>query len=215
MVRTDVGTATIQDAHVHVGARVRLCAPSPHLELRVETGTVVRPDVWDGYYIVRLDVPAVLHHDPDPPQEQLEVAEAADNLEALGETERSPLAVLAFFPCEQVERRADGAILVHPLEGGDAPDYPAGMNVTLYGRFTGAPGGYAIDLVLVSLETGDEWALGRAGIVVDDPSEVGDFAHRANLSFPRPGRYQLQFRANGRLLAAHPWRALRADTPAA
>ena len=214
MTSTGLDTTVIDDAHVHLGARVRLRAPSSQLELRVDTGTVVRPDVWDGYYIVRLDAPAILHHDPDPPAEMLEVVEAADNLEWLGTIVPSSLTVLAFVPCERVERDAAGTILVHPLEGGDASGYPAGMAITLYGRFTGAPGGHAIDLVLVALDTGEEWSLGRAGIVVDDRGEVGDFLYPAMVSFPHPGSYEFQFRTNGRLLAAHPWRALESDEAA-
>ncbi len=81
---TDIdAAATIDDAHISIGARVRLRAPSSFLELRSDTGTILRPDVWDGYYIVGLDAPAVLHHDPDPPVEVTEVAEAADNLDVL------------------------------------------------------------------------------------------------------------------------------------
>ena len=84
MTDTDLA-ATIDDGHISIGARVRLRAPSSFLELRADTGTVLRPDVWDGYYIVWLDAPAVLHHDPDPPREVLEVAEAADNLDIVTE----------------------------------------------------------------------------------------------------------------------------------
>ena len=213
MAQTDAQTR-IDDAHIAIGARVRLRAPSSFLELRADTGTVVRPDVWDGYYIVRLDAPAVLHHDPDPPAEVLDVAEAADNLDALGTIEPSPLSVAAFFPCERAELAEGGRLLVRPMEGGEATDFPAGMDLTLYGRFAGVPGGYAVDLMLVSLDTGEEWSLATAGIVVEDPDEVGDFARPVQVSFPREGRYQFQFRANGRLLAAHPWRALRSGAAA-
>jgi hypothetical protein len=82
VAEVDVSAPTIEQAGVHVGARVRLRAPSPDLELRSGTGTVVRPDVWDGYYIVRLDAPARLDHDGTV-EEVSEVAEAADNLEPL------------------------------------------------------------------------------------------------------------------------------------
>ena len=77
--------ARIDDAHISIGARVRLRAPSPLLELRADTGTVVRSDKWDGYYIVKLDRPALLRHDPRAPEELAEVAEAADNMEVLAE----------------------------------------------------------------------------------------------------------------------------------
>ena len=77
------------DAHAEVGSRVRLLYPSPQLELRTDTGTVIRPDEWDGYYIIRLDAPATLRHGDDPPEEVEEVAEAADNLEAIGDQPHS------------------------------------------------------------------------------------------------------------------------------
>lgn len=84
MSDTDIA-ATIDDAHITIGGRVRLRAPSPFLELRADTGTVLRPDTWDGYYVVGLDAPAILHHAPDSPVEVTEVAEAADNLEAIAD----------------------------------------------------------------------------------------------------------------------------------
>ena len=84
MAEADVSKAAIDDAHVEVGSRVRLLYPSPQLELRSDTGIVIRHDEWDGYYIVRLDAPATLCHGDDPPEEVEEVAEAADNLETIG-----------------------------------------------------------------------------------------------------------------------------------
>ena len=84
MAEADVSNAAIDAAHVEIGSRVRLRCPSPQLELRADTGTIVRPDEWDGYYIVRLDAPATLRHGDDPPEEVEEVAEAADNLETIG-----------------------------------------------------------------------------------------------------------------------------------
>ena len=84
MAEADVSNAAIDEAHITVGSRVRLLYPSPQLELRSDTGTVVRPEEWDGYYIVRLDAPAILRHGDDPPEEVEEVAEAADNLETIG-----------------------------------------------------------------------------------------------------------------------------------
>jgi hypothetical protein len=71
------------DAHIRIGGRVRFLHPSAQLELRSRIGTVMRPDVWDDCYIVRLDAPATLLHGDDPPEEVTEVAEAADNLEAI------------------------------------------------------------------------------------------------------------------------------------
>lgn len=84
MAEADLTSASIGDSHVRVGSRVRLLFPSPHLELRPTTGTVIRPDTWDGYYIVQLDAPSTLLHGDDPPEEVDEVAEAADNLGTIG-----------------------------------------------------------------------------------------------------------------------------------
>ena len=89
MAEADVSNAAIDVAHIRVGSRVRLLYPSPQLELRSDTGTVIRSDEWDGYYIVRLDAPATLRHGDDPPAEVDEVAEAADNLEAIGDQPHS------------------------------------------------------------------------------------------------------------------------------
>jgi hypothetical protein len=117
------------------------------------------------------------------------------------------LSVLAFFPCERVKPAEDGRILIRPLAGGEAPDFPAQTDLTLYGRFTADIGAYAIDLVLVDLATGETHQLGAAGINVEEAEHVGDFAFPVRISFPRPGKYQLRFVANGTLIATHPWLA--------
>jgi len=65
------------------GTRVRLRSASHLVELRSDLGRVVRADIWDGYYIVRLDQPA-LYHDPNGSTEELtEIREAADNMDVL------------------------------------------------------------------------------------------------------------------------------------
>jgi len=66
------------------GTRVRLRAPSPLLELRSDTGTVVRKDRWADYYIIRLDLPAI-SHDCEP-VELREIREDIDNLDVIDET---------------------------------------------------------------------------------------------------------------------------------
>ena len=68
---------------LHPGARVRLRSAPAQTDLQGDTGSVVRRDEWAGYYIVRLDRPALYHH-PDGRVEELpEICEAADNLEIL------------------------------------------------------------------------------------------------------------------------------------
>ena len=65
------------------GTRVRLRAPAPGLKLRSDTGTVVRPDEWLGYYIVHLDQPAYYEHTQGNLEVLEDICEAEDNLEVL------------------------------------------------------------------------------------------------------------------------------------
>jgi len=74
MARTDT---------IAVGARVRLRSASHVVTLRGDTGEVIRPDVYDGYYVIRLDEPA-LYHEPDGTIRELpEIVELAANLVVL------------------------------------------------------------------------------------------------------------------------------------
>lgn len=68
---------------LHEGQRVRLRAPGRGPTLGSDTGTVVRPDEYDGYYIIRLDQPALYDHGTDEPTELTEIVEASDNVELL------------------------------------------------------------------------------------------------------------------------------------
>jgi hypothetical protein len=65
------------------GTRVRLVAVPFQVTLRTDIGTVLRPDRWQGYYIVHLDQPAIFHDDVEPAEELTEIAEHVDNLEVL------------------------------------------------------------------------------------------------------------------------------------
>ncbi|MDO8671012.1 MAG: hypothetical protein Q7O66_06220 [Dehalococcoidia bacterium] len=65
------------------GTRVRLRAPDPLLELTFDTGTIVEPSEWDFYYIIKLDGPALYHHQPDSIEETHVICEAVENLEIL------------------------------------------------------------------------------------------------------------------------------------
>jgi hypothetical protein len=67
--------------------RVRLRAPSAGLILRSDTGTVVGPDEYDGYYVIRLDQPARYDHGVGEPVELNEVIQASDNMDILGSNE--------------------------------------------------------------------------------------------------------------------------------
>ena len=70
---------------LHEGMRVRLRAPSWGLTLRSETGRVVRATEDNGYYVVRLDHPALYDHGTGQPDELLEVIEASDNMDPITE----------------------------------------------------------------------------------------------------------------------------------
>ena len=65
------------------GDRVRLRSAPAQTDLQEDTGSVVRRDEWAGYYIVRLDLPALYHHADGREEELQEICEAADNLEIL------------------------------------------------------------------------------------------------------------------------------------
>jgi hypothetical protein len=44
---------------------------------------VVRPDVYDGYYVIHLDVPAIYHRADGSTEELEEIVESHDNLAIL------------------------------------------------------------------------------------------------------------------------------------
>jgi hypothetical protein len=54
---------------LHEGTRVRLRAPGWGLTLRADTGVVVRESQDDGYYVIRLDAPALYDHGTGQPEE--------------------------------------------------------------------------------------------------------------------------------------------------
>lgn len=62
------------------GTRVRLAGDVVGVMLRDAIGSVVRPDMYAGYYVVRLDSPAVFHHADGTTEDLYELVEALDNL---------------------------------------------------------------------------------------------------------------------------------------
>jgi hypothetical protein len=71
-----------REAPLTPGMRVHLRAPSPLLTLRSALGTVVAPDAYLNYYVIRLDAPAI--YDNRITQEELnEVVESRDNMDVL------------------------------------------------------------------------------------------------------------------------------------
>lgn len=72
-----------QKQELKAGTRVRLREPSYNLKLLSQTGTIVRPDKWMDYYIVRLDEPAYYVHADGRQEELTEVREDIDNLDVI------------------------------------------------------------------------------------------------------------------------------------
>ncbi len=68
-----------------VGTRVRLPSSSHVVELRSATGTVVRPDRYDGYYVIKLDQPAIYFAADGTTRDLPELVEAVDNLDVLSD----------------------------------------------------------------------------------------------------------------------------------
>jgi hypothetical protein len=66
-----------------VGKRVRLRSVSPVLTLRSNTGRVVRRGRWSGYFIVRLDEPAIYDNGVAEPYELSEITQDIENMDVL------------------------------------------------------------------------------------------------------------------------------------
>jgi hypothetical protein len=73
----------VTNSTLTTGTRVKIKGSPSGIELRSSTGTIVRRDCMDGYYIVRLDEPALVYDLPDTGEEINEVVEAIDNLEVM------------------------------------------------------------------------------------------------------------------------------------
>lgn len=68
------------DVTLKPGTRVRLAGDVVGVSLRDANGSVVRPDLYAGYYVVRLDVPAIFHRADGKTEDLYELVEAIDNL---------------------------------------------------------------------------------------------------------------------------------------
>ena len=69
--------------HFEPGQRVQLLGNPIAVTLKGRTGTIVRPDIWDGYYIVHLDMPALYHAANGEVEILPDIRVAADNLALL------------------------------------------------------------------------------------------------------------------------------------
>jgi hypothetical protein len=65
------------------GTSVQIKGNPSGIELRSSTGTIVRRDHMGGYYIVRLDEPALVYDVPGTGEEINEIVEVIDNLEVI------------------------------------------------------------------------------------------------------------------------------------
>lgn len=61
------------------GQRIELQGNPVGVKLTARTGTVIRADEWEGYYIVRLDSPAYYLHPNGEVEALFELREAEDN----------------------------------------------------------------------------------------------------------------------------------------
>ena len=65
------------------GTRVRLTAIDRTLSLRSDTGAILGPSEWDGYYVVRLDLPAVLDERTGETEDITDVVQDEEELEVI------------------------------------------------------------------------------------------------------------------------------------
>ena len=72
------------------GTRVQIVAPSAVLELRSDTGTIIGPDQWEGYYLIHLDLPAISRDTVDGSPEDLpNIREHVENLKVFALSAKS------------------------------------------------------------------------------------------------------------------------------
>jgi len=65
------------------GSRIRITAKPIGVTLTLPTGVVIGPSEWEGYYVIRLDAPAVYHHADGTDEAFEELVEAFDNFAVL------------------------------------------------------------------------------------------------------------------------------------
>ncbi len=81
--RTSDTETIIDDADFTPGVRVSIRGKPLGVTLNSRTGTIIKADEWDGYYIIHLDIPAI-YHCADGRTESIEdLREAGDNLTIL------------------------------------------------------------------------------------------------------------------------------------
>lgn len=73
----------IDDADLAPGTRVSIRGKPIGVALDTTTGTIVKADEWDGYYLIHLDVPAIYHYADGRTESIQDIREAGDNLTVL------------------------------------------------------------------------------------------------------------------------------------
>ncbi|MGI8687910.1 MAG: hypothetical protein ACR2M3_04950 [Thermomicrobiales bacterium] len=65
------------------GSRIQITAKPIGVTLTLPTGVVIGPSEWEGYYVIRLDAPAIYHHADGTDEAFEELVEAFDNFAVL------------------------------------------------------------------------------------------------------------------------------------
>lgn len=73
----------IDNADLAPGTRVSIRGKPVGVTLDKTTGTIIKADEWDGYYIIHLDVPARYHCADGRTELLQDIREAGDNLTVL------------------------------------------------------------------------------------------------------------------------------------
>jgi hypothetical protein len=81
----DDDQSPLQEPTLATGTRVRLLHEPVEMTLRGATGRIVRPDRWQGFYIVELDTPAIYRCADGGTEELSEIREGIENLEVVPE----------------------------------------------------------------------------------------------------------------------------------
>ena len=79
----------IEHTSIPVGTRVRLRSASHVVDLRSDTGRVVRTDPYDGLPVIHLDEPALYREADGTTRELPELVQSTENLEILDSVDGS------------------------------------------------------------------------------------------------------------------------------
>ena len=134
----------IDPTPISIGTRVRLRSASHVVDLRSDTGRVVRFDPIDGMPVIRLDAPAVYHEADGGTRDLSEIVEAEENIEVL-EDEAQAVSSEGEGQLMMHDEAIEGCVRqwlteagfrVEPADAGDARFNvvaidPSGMNINI------------------------------------------------------------------------------------